>query len=218
MGIFDIVLLAFVVIGIAIGLHRGFFDQLLSWVQIVCLFLLPGWIGSALFYSKDGLSGIGKTFSGMLNFNLSDGVVTNFINAKFITEGGLATTANEWLSMTLGLLILQAIIFAVMLILMIVGLHFGGHYIKKYRDLRKGFRTVDTLTGAVMGVANAYIVFCLLLGLINVLPEPILKPIASMIREGSLSSAIYDGNFIGDCIAKPYILEGVTKIINLLFI
>ena len=209
--IFDILFLVIVVFAIAIGFHRGLFDQLLAWVQIFFLFVLPSLLGAPLMKT-----GLGKSLAANFKGLRLPEPVLNFVNAKFLAENPNGITAQEWVANFAGQLVLQAIIFVIMLVLMIVGIHFAGHYIKKFRRNKKTFRKVDIIAGGVFGIVNAYVVFSLILGVLNILPPIALDPIRSMIEDSALTSFFYNNNFIGNIIAAPPVKEVASLLMTLI--
>lgn len=203
--IFDILFLVIVVFAVAIGFHRGLFDQLLSWVQIFFIFILPALLGKPLMNTGLGKS-LASSFSG---FALPD-IAVNFINAKFLVDNPDGLTAQQWVGNFAGQLIIQVVLGVIMLILMIVGMHFAGHYIKKFRLQRKTFRKVDVISGGVFGIINAYVIFSLILGFVNILPTPVYEPIKSMIDSGAIAGFVHNNNFIGNILAAPPVTEVVS--------
>ena len=182
--IFDIILAVIVVFAVAIGLHRGLFDQLLTWVQIFFLFIFPGLVAAPLMNT-----GLGSTFKGMFNFRLPE-VAVNFINSKVLEHDfSVWSSASDWLSSFLGQLVIQAIIFVIMLVLMIVGFHFAGHYIKKYRNLRKSFRRFDTIAGGVFGILFAFGLFVGIMAVVAGLPASL--GLEKMISSGFIAPWVY---------------------------
>ncbi len=207
--IFDILLLVIVVFAVAIGFHRGLFDQLLSWVQIFFLFGVPALLGAPLMKT-----GLGKSFASMFRGLRLPQPVLNFVTAKFLQNNPDGITAQQWVANFAGQLVLQVIIFAIMLVLMIVGIHFAGHYIKKFRQNKKTFRKVDIIAGGAFGLVNAYVVFSLILGCLNVLPSVALDPIRSMIDKSAVTVFFYNNNFIGNIIAAPPVKEAASFIMK----
>ena len=186
--IFDIIFAVIVVFAVAIGLHRGLFDQLLTWVQIFFLFIFPGLVAAPLMNT-----GLGSTFKGMFNMRLPE-IAENFINSKVLGQDfSVWSGASDWLSSFLGQLVLQAIIFVVMLVLMIVGFHVAGHYIQKYRNLRKSFKRFDTIAGCVFGILIAFGIYVGIIALGAGLPADLSADLGleKMINSGFIAPWIY---------------------------
>lgn len=165
----NVLFAVFALIGIAIGFHRGLFDQLLSWAIILVSFLTPYWLTNALFYSGNALSATGQSLSNMgasFGISITNTPVEHFINAKFL-QNSIYATAQDFVNGTIGYIVLLAILVVVFIVISIVGMHFANHYIEKYRNLRKNFKRVDIITGGVFGIVNAYVVWLIISSAIN---------------------------------------------------
>lgn len=168
-SILNIILVVFGLIGIAIGFHRGLFDQLLSWAIILVAFLFPVWITNAAYFNGNELSAIGQSWTNTgasFGINITGTPIEHFINSKFL-EGSAYATAQDFMNGTIGYIIVLVICLAVFIIISIVGLHFAGHYIKKYRNLRKNFRTFDTIGGGVFGIVNGVVAWLIVSAVVN---------------------------------------------------